>query len=156
MTDLEEWTPPIDDVTTKELDARIQAMATAKENYEAAKKASDEAFREYDGLRSEVLALMEQAGKKSYRVDEVGLVSVRHDLKVKYPATLEDRTKFLEWVRTTKGEEFFNSFVSVNYQTLNSFYNQEFAQAIENNQGSFELPGISQPTSEPVLSFRRN
>lgn len=155
MTDLEEWTPPTDDITTKHLDERITFLDQAKSAYEEAKKLSDEAHRVYDAARSEVMALMEQAGKKSYKVDGVGSVSLRHDLKVKYPATLDDRSKFLEWLRS-KGDEFFNTTVSVNYQTLNSLYNSEFQAAVEAGQGMFEIPGISQPTSEPILSFRRN
>lgn len=151
---LEGWDETAE-ISVKELDDVISNMALAKERYEEAKRVSNEKYAEYEELRRKVLVHLETLNKKSYKVDGIGTVGVKTELKVRYPETLDQRKEFFEWMKS-QGEDLLLTKFSVNYQTLNSMYNEEFERAAEEGRAAeFKIPGISDPVSENTLTFRR-
>ena len=150
----EEWNDN-SEVSVKDLDALVVTMSDAKDVYEEAKRVSNEKHAAYDSLRRKVLIHLEQLNKKSYKVDGIGTVGVKTELKVRYPETLDERKKFFEWMQA-QGEDLLLTKLTVNYQTLNSLYNEEFEKAAEEGRSAeFNIPGISEPASENTLTFRR-
>lgn len=144
-------------ITTKMLDEEVEKLQQLKTEYEAAKKISNSAHDLYEEQRKYVVLMLSKAGKNKYEAEGVGTVSVSTKLKVKYPAELTGRLEFLDYVEKKYGEEGLANLVSVNYNTLQSFYNEEFSSAIDEGQGdTFQIPGVSEPESEVTLSFRKS
>jgi len=142
-----------DSVTTEELDAAVSRMAEAKKEYDAKKKESNEAHAIWQSRAEYVQRLLEKAGKKSYKVDGVGTASIVEKLKVTVPSAPEDKAAFFTWLRETEGVDSFNHYATVNYQSLNSFYNLKYEES--ENKDTFEIPGLSSPESVKELRFRR-
>ena len=74
---------------------------------------------------------------------------------VRTPKTIEEKTAFFEWLNESKGREVYWTYVSVNSQSLNSFYKAEMEAAKEANDFDFKIPGIGEPEATPVLSKRK-
>lgn len=157
QVDLDDFTVVDETITTAELDAEVAKLRDLKDTYEAKKRESDNAHGDYQTQRLYLVSLLSKAGKKKYEAEGIGLISLSSKLKVKYPKTLEDRLRFLAYIDKKYGSEGMADLVSVNYQTLQSFYNGEFEEAAsQGSADSFEVPGISEPESEISLSFRKS
>lgn len=74
---------------------------------------------------------------------------------VRTPKTIEEKTAFFEWLNKSKGREVYWTYVSVNSQSLNSFYKAEMEAAKEAADFDFKIPGIGEPEATPVLSKRK-
>jgi len=143
-------------ITTEDLDKLVSIMKAAKSAYEIAKAQSDSLHKEYNEYRSKVIKALMATNKSKYFVDGVGTVSLVEKLKVRVPNDLQDKANFFNWLTRTMGEEGFLAHVGVNYQTLNSLYNQEFDKAKQDGTAdNFKIPGIGDPESETTLSFRQ-
>lgn len=144
-------------ITTAMLDEEVGKLKAYKDDYEEKKKESDKAHGDYNTQRLYLVSLLSKAGKKKYEAEGIGTIYVSSKLKVKYPQDIEGRQSFLEYVKGRYGEEAMANLVSVNYQTLQSFYNEEFQAAAESGDAStFQIPGIKEPESEVTLSFRKS
>lgn len=82
-----------------------------------------------------------------------GKVVISHRLSVKTPKTPEDREAFYNRL---KEQGLYEAMISVNSQTLNSYYKEEFEKAKERGDDDFEIPGIREVTMNPILSFKRS
>lgn len=143
-------------ITTENLDQMISVMAELKGNYEELKKQSDEAFKLYEKARGQVIAALSASNKSKYFVDGIGTVSLVEKLKVRTPQSIEEKGEFYKWLNQKFGADGFLSYTGINYQTLNSLYNQEFDKAREEGKAdSFNIPGVQQPDTEISLSFRQ-
>lgn len=145
-------------ITTQQLDEEVSKLKELKEVYEAQKRISDLAYGDYEDQRNYLVSLLAKAGKKKYEAEGVGTISVSSKLKVKYPQTLENRLEFLAYVKNKYGEDGLANLVTVNYNTLQSFYNDEFNAAAESGEAvdSFHVPGIPEPEETKTLSFRKS
>ena len=153
---LDQWDTQTEVVTTEELDEAVNAMSDFKGEYEAKKKISNDAHHQYEESRARVISLLAKANKTKYEVDGVGKVSVSQQLKVKFPSDHDQRASFFKWLNESYGGDGFLTYASVNYNALNSLYNQEFERAKdEGTADDFTVPGIASPEHEPKLSFRR-
>lgn len=155
---LELWDNIAEDksITTDDLDNMVSVMSKLKEEYEELKKQSDEAYKKYEQARRKVISALMATNKSKYFVDGIGTVSLVNKLKVKTPQTPEEKKAFYKWLNEKFGAEGFLAYTGINYQTLNSLYNQEFDKAVETgNADTFSIPGIAQPETETSLSFRQ-
>lgn len=145
-----------DTITTEELDSLVEAMSEAKADYEAKKKISTEAHADYQIKRAYLIAKLQAANKKKYDVEGVGSVTVTESLKVKTPKDFDDKQKLFDWIEGEMGQEGILSYLGINYNTLNSLYNERFAQAKEEGTGAdFNIPGINSPETEYGLRFKK-
>jgi hypothetical protein len=151
---IELWKEKPEDISVADLDQAVKALRMSKDQYAQTKKISDEAYGVVKDCESRLLTLMERAGKDKYICEGVGLVNITTGLSVKTPKTPEEKQAFFEWIRKNVGEDAYHAYMSVNSQTLNSFYNrtnQEYA-----DEGKIlEIDGLEQPTEYKKLSLRK-
>jgi hypothetical protein len=108
-----------------------------------------------DELEAKEAALMEilvSNNMGSFR-SPYGLASISKRLSVKTPKSEDDRKKFFEYL---KEKGVYDHLITVNSMTLNSYYKEEFAAAEQRGDAdTFTIPGITEVTIQPILSFRK-
>lgn len=153
VTDVHDWAES-KPVTVEELDLLVKHYLRAREIYEAAKKVSGDKYAEYQELENKLVQTLTDAGKKSYKVDGVGQVTRVVKNSVQTPKDVSDKRSFFKWVGEKYGEDVRDQMMSVNSQTLNSFYNQEVEKHADDPL--FGIPGIGSPTASEHLTFKRD
>lgn len=157
MSELDEWDGQIEDrsITTAQLDYEVTQLQAAKLVYEEAKAKSDASFAVYDQQRTKLVNILTAANKKSYKVDGVGLVTVKEQAKVQTPKTPEEKAELFKWLKEEMGAEGFLTYATVNHAQINSLHklkSEEYAEKGIN----FTMPGVGLPTTEKILSFTRS
>lgn len=147
-TMMEGWGLP-ETVSTEELDEAVQKLIKLEDDYEAKKKVSNEASDLVDNQRTFLLALLQKAHKTKYHVDGLGTVSMALKKQVQVPKNPADKKLMLEYFESL-GPELYNSYVTVNSMTLNSYFKQQ----VEIDP-DFTMPGITGVTEKPELRFRK-
>lgn len=145
---LSEWEQP-NAISTQDMDDAIKKLQELDEDYERKKKISSEAHERYENQRVMVLEMLKKTGKKKYHVDGVGTVSMAIKLQVSAPKDPASKKEMLEYFKSL-GDELFNSYVSINHQTLNSYVKQQ----VEIEPG-FVMPGVGSLTETPELRFKK-
>lgn len=147
---------PKTEVNVSEFDHLITALRGLRDRKD---ELNDEVKRlngEIDHVEAEILNFLNKTGKKNWEVPGVGLAYKYEKLEVKFPQNIEDRRKFENWLKEKYGEEMRGTMFTVNYQSLNKFYNEEYEKAVEKGLGdSFKIDGLDAPTSKVLIGFRR-
>ena len=139
-----------------EMDELITKSAEAWEKHDAAKAIASELYKEAEAIDEKILLALKDAGKSKYFVDGVGTMSIVSKLSVVVPKSLEAKKKFFAHLKK-KGEALLYSMLTVNSNTLNSWYNEEINQAEESGKAEgFLVPGIDQPTTRESLRLLRD
>lgn len=133
----------------EELCAKIAAQRDTVAVIAAEKKVEEERLEE---LEATMVATLRELDMTSFK-SKSGQFIISHRMSVKLPATPEDRQKFFDYL---KGRELFDNMISVNSQTLNRFYKDEFAEAKERGDFDFEIPGIGPATVVETLSVKKS
>lgn len=128
---------------TYALDAEIDAA-------ELAIKPKKAELARLEALLMEQLQLGELTSYKS----KYGTVvrSVRYSVQT--PKTKDDKQAFFGWLGN-RGEEVRWQYTSVNSQSLNALYKAEMEIAREEGNIDFRIPGIGEPSAQPILSRRK-
>lgn len=142
------------EITVKDLDQAVTEMVEARKQYDDAKELSNAFHAKLEERKERLLQMLEATGKSSYKVDGVGTVSKVEKLKVSMPTTPEAKEKFFSWLLENEGKDGFNHYATVNYQSLNSLYNQRYEEATDKSM--FEIPGIKAPEVSLELRFKSN
>lgn len=82
-----------------------------------------------------------------------GTVIMNARFTVKTPKEKEDKEAFFEYL---KSKGMYDDMVSVNSQTLNSWYKEEMEAAKREGNFGFKIPGIGDPTAFEYISFRKS
>jgi len=154
--ELSEWTDEVQNVapvTVEALDALVEQYSREREDYEAAKKISGEKYAVYQETEVRLMNTLKALGKKSYKVDAIGNIILVTKNVVTTPKTLENKRELFGWINKLYGADVLDTMVSVNHQTLNSFYNQEAEKSV--HDPLFHIPGLEMPTLTESVSFRR-
>jgi hypothetical protein len=151
MSWYEDENKELDKVTISELEELCLAIKNQREECDRIKMEAKAANEKLDELEKKMMGCLSALGKNSYKSD-VGLFTVTHRISVRVPQG-DDKAAFFEWL---KEKGYYDSYVTVNSQSLNSLYRQEFEKAkAEGSLDSFSIPGIGEPTINEVLSFRK-
>lgn len=142
------------EVTTAELDEVVVSLKAAREEYDKAKAISTEKNSEVDKLEQKLIDLLGAAGKTSYIVENVALITISLKTQVTTPKSIEDKEKFFAWLEKKLGREGMVAYQTVNYQSLNSLYNSSMKEAIERGESWEGVDGIDMPTVVKTLSMR--
>jgi ATP-dependent protease HslVU (ClpYQ) ATPase subunit len=137
--------------TIQEMEKMVEEIADLRmkeSQASAAKKAATEAL---EAAELRMLTTLNGEGLTSYR-GSMGLVSLSYRTSVKTPKTDEDRQKFFDYL---KERGLYDKLISVNSQTLNSFYKSELEAALESGKDGCEIPGINEVSVQEILSFRK-
>ena len=151
--DISDWQDK-KELSLTEMDSLIKEYVKKREDYDAAKKVASTKYEELSTLEERIITTLEGAGKKSYRVDGLGTFSVATKLTITTPKTVDQKSELFEYIREKHGEEVLLSMLSINYQTLNSFYNTEASNA--EDRAMFSLPGVEAPMSKKEPRFTRS
>ncbi len=103
----------------------------------------------YDELESKVIGVLTDTGKEKYHVENFGTLYFSNRETVSMPKDPEARAKFFTYLKE-KGH--YESLITVNSQTLNSYYRQEADAA---NSPDFKIPGLNAPSVIKSLGMRR-
>lgn len=139
----------------RELQTKIKELKETRDNYDAKKLELQEIDSKCSALEADILQHFEENNMTSFRVDGVALISVSEKMSVKTPKTPEEKTAFFNWLKETKGEEVLLHYQTVNSQSLNSFYKQEWESMDDDKKLTFNIPGLEAPTSVKKLSVRK-
>lgn len=142
--------PPI---TTKQLDDAIAKLSERRKDYEEKKRISNDADALVTESEQEVLSLLEQANKKNYQLDGVAKVISVTKFKVNTPKDLGDKAKFFKWLNKTLGADGFLAYATINYNSLQALWNQEYEKA--EDKVSFNIDGIGSPIEVKELRMNK-
>ena len=137
------------EITVEQLDELCRDVVRTRDDYEAAKKTSNEYDAIHKKAKAELMDALNKLGKKSYAVDGLGTVSKVERLKVNVPKDLESRKEMIDYF-LGQGENISSKYLTVNSMSLNSWYRQE-----AENDPLFELPGVGEPTLDEYLQVRK-
>lgn len=137
----------------KEIDELSLQYVKARAEYEAKKTAASEAYKEVEKLEFDLLDKLSKAGKNQWRMDGVGLFSVKTTMNVTTPKTLENKLALFDYVMSKYGKEVVADKFAMHSKSLQGFYNEELQAS--SDPSLFVLPGIDAPTASQSLSFRK-
>lgn len=138
------------DVTVNELSGMCQKLFELREIVDDIKEQLREAQENYDSCETELLEMLEALGLKSFK-SPLGSIETRRRESVRVPQG-PAKDEFFNYLRE-KGQ--FDALITVNSQTLNSWYKQESEQAIK-EQRMLVVPGLGAPTFSMSLVLKRN
>lgn len=154
MADLNDFEEKKADVSLKEIEDTIQEFNDAYSEYEKVSKVQKEASKKKEQAKMKLIDLMNSIGKKSYKLEGLGTVSVTEKTSVSIPGP-EGLKEFRDYYVKKYGEDAAVTFFKPNSQSLNSFYKKEMEEAAARGE-ALEVPGLEMPTSFYNLSFRRS
>lgn len=143
------------DTTIKDLEEKCQKLANLREEIETDKRALSVKNEMLENLEGNLMAELKEIGKSSYK-SEYGTVMRTEKWRVNLPKTPEEKVAFFNYLKE-KGH--FDDLITVNSQTLNSYFTQEW-EAVKKGDNpeeaiGFTLPGLEQPKLFETLAFRR-
>ncbi len=136
-----------EDVTVATFETLCDSMIKQKKIVDELKERLKDESGIMEKMKTKFMAHMTDQKKKKYQANS-GTFSVTDKTSVKVPKSPEDRALFFGWLRD-KGV--FQSVITVNSQTLNSIYKQEFDAAEDPH---FKIPGINAVTTYQTLNIR--
>lgn len=145
----EDWGIETREVSTAELDNLITRYNEARAEYDAQKAISTDRFNVMESLKMEVIKLLQTAGKTKYEAEGIGKITLVDKLTVTTPKSMDEKVLFFGWIQKKFGDDYL-AYLSVNYQTLNSLYNNEIKETGE------AIPGLEQPTTTTELRFSKS
>lgn len=140
-------------ITVDEMNQKVVEIRAKEEEYEAAKKVSTQLGHEVDSLYEQVGKMLLDLGQDSFRTP-LGTVSLRKRTSFKVPKDEESKQVFFQKL---KDMGVFESMITVNSNTLNSFLKAEYesAEAIGQDMVTYQFPGIDPPTVSVTASLRK-
>jgi hypothetical protein len=105
-------------------------------------------------LVEKIIYVMKESGKTSYQIGGKKLI-LSQRATVPTPKTREEKEAFFNYLMSTHGEDVYWNYLSVNSQSLNSFYKAEREAAVEKQDMDFKIPGIGEESIMSTLSVRK-
>lgn len=148
---LSEWdTGSSAEINLSAMDALVKEYKEKRDQYDELKRQASEAWKLVEDVQNKIMKALEAAGKKSYKVDGVGTFSMVTKQVVGMPKTIEGKEKLFNYLRETYGEDLVLSLQTINWQSLNGFYNEEAAKS---DDPAFLFPGMDAPTTRTEPRF---
>ncbi len=156
MTDQTEPIEFAQHVTTEELDEAVRLIRKCTEDYEAKSAIAKDAHFQLEHAKKTLTDLLVKAGKSKYDAEGIGKVAMVNRLSVKFPKDLNDRKSLMEWLRGKMGDEGVLTYFTINSQTLNSLYKEQFEHAkLHGDAATLTIPGLDEPTAALSVRFNR-
>ncbi len=141
-------------LTLTEMETLVSDWLATEAELDAQKKAIIAPLQtKLDALEGKLLEQLEAAGIKSYSAKAVTVTrAVRYTVAT--PKTPAEKGAYFDWVRG-KSEDLYWAQMSVNSQTLNSFYKEQMEIAKDAGDMDFAIPGLGEPQAKPYLMRRK-
>lgn len=140
-------------ITVKEVKDAIARLRVVRAEIDLLEEQKKPLNEEKDKLQSSITAMLKEMGEKSFSC-EYGTVSKVTEYTVTMPQG-EAKEKFFNFLRE---RGVFESLATVNYQTLNAYYKEQWELAKQGDPMeamNFSLPGIGEPKSFETIRFRK-
>jgi len=142
------------EVTVQDLETLAEQMAAMREDIEIDKKALSEKNALLEEIENKFLTHLKELGKTSYK-SNFGTVSKVEKWRVNLPDSPEAKEQLFAYLM----EKGLKSMLTVNSNTLNSYYMQEWEQVKASGDAeaamNFTVPGIKEPKLHETISFRK-
>jgi len=135
---------------------KIKLLFNKKSEKELASATLDRITKEYTALSNEILKMMESLDLEKQHVPGFGTVSRQENWSVKVPKTPDEKTRVFDYIREKYGQDALMGYVTINSNSLNAFYKQEFELAKERKDVRWKLPGIEEPSVYFKLGVRKS
>jgi hypothetical protein len=151
-------------VTLEQLEALITKYRAAREAAEKFRVEKTKAEKEFDELEGKLIEAMEQTGKTKVFVEGAGTLYFINKMTVPSPKTAADKKQLFDYIQAEYGTPTLLDKLSINYQTLQSFYNNAAKEYVEKCEkegkpelaATFHIPGLEAPTNKRSLGFRKD
>lgn len=127
------------------------------ETWEMYRKVAEESERikvlseKLNEMKSKVLAYMEHYELEKQHIPGYGTLSITNRFSVRVPKG-DDKLKFFEFL---KEKGVFEDMVTVNSQTLNSWYKEQLEEQLNAGNPDWMAPGIGEAKLSKTLAFRK-
>lgn len=138
-------------LTMDEINAQISKIADLRVKEAAAAQAKKMVLDELEVAENKMIEMLIACNMKSHRGPD-GMAVISYKTSVKTPKTPEHRAAFFAYL---KEQGLYDAMISVNSQTLNSLYKEGLEQAKNDGKDDYQIPGITEVTINPSLSFRK-
>ncbi len=140
-------------ITVEQMNKHVEAMRAKEAEYEEAQKVSTALKHEVDALYDQAGQMLLELGQESFRTP-YGTLSLRKRRSFKVPRDEESRQAFFDELRE---RGVFDSMITVNSNTLNSFLKEEYelAESRGEDMVTYKFPGVEPPTVSVTASLRK-
>lgn len=145
---------PVNPSTLSEMEKLVEGLFNTKEALEQLAEQEKELQSARRDLENKIMSKLKEVGNTTY-VSKFGRASIKTSLSYKIPKDIEAKKKLFEYIKN-KGDDVYNSLLSVNSQTLNAWAKAENQHAADNGIFPFEIPGLDEPISYETISFRKS
>lgn len=145
---------PVNPSTLSEMEKLVEGLFNTKEALEQLAEQEKELQSARRDLENKIMSKLKEVGNTTY-VSKFGRASIKTSLSYKIPKDIEAKKKLFEYIKS-KGDDVYNSLLSVNSQTLNAWAKAENQHAADNGIFPFEIPGLDEPISYETISFRKS
>jgi len=133
------------------LQMRTALAAELKISIDRKKLELEKQQEEFLGIQAEIIRILEAMDAESIKIHGFNFY-VEEKASVRVPKTIEEKRLLFAYL---KEQGLFEEMVSVNSQTLNSFYKSMAEQAAAEGNLDFRIPGVEEPSSYKQLKMRR-
>lgn len=152
LTEQEQLSKEAKSLTVEEFDDLVKKLKILRESYDQAKKVASDINTECERLENKLLFTLEETNRTNYKSPN-GTISIMHKWRVNNPQTDEDKAALFAHLQE---RGIFERFATVNNNSINSLYMQDWEAARERGEGmEFKMPGIGEAKLNKVLSFRK-
>lgn len=130
-----------------EFKSLIKSYSAKKIDYECAKANLSRLSEDMHDIEVQIEAAMEALQLSKFSMDEIGTVYIQQNMSVKTPKLPEDKEAFYAYLKSI-GE--FDSMISVNSQTLNSWYKAKLEAGVDPN-----IPGLREVSEYKKVILRK-
>jgi len=140
-------------ITVEQMNKHAETIRAKEAEYEAAKKISTALGKEVDSLYDMMGKMLLELGQDSFRTP-LGTMVLTKRKSFKVPQGEESRNAFFAKLREM---DVFDSMITVNSNTLNSFLKAEWeaAEARGEDMVTYRFEGIEPPTISVTASLRK-
>lgn len=153
MSDNQDWfeKPDVSENTLKNLAELCDKAFDLRSQIDQEQALVDEKKKALMEMQAQIQATLEEAGLESFKANS-GTAYIQERTSFKIPVNPEEREAFFKYLKD-KGA--FDSLITVNYQTLNSFCKVELENALKEGDVNHKIPGIGEPTIFKEIRLRK-
>lgn len=151
--ELSAWEQPVE-VNLATLDNMVKELVELRKVYQDRKEIASKAYEEVEAMEAKISSVLQASGKSKYFVDGVGTAYLINKYVIRSPKDNHSKQLLFDYIKQNHGEDVLMSKLSINHQSLNSFYNEEVAALAKEGKVA-QIPGIEEPVHEVNLGFRK-
>lgn len=139
------------EVSVEALDRLVIEIMEARKEVEVQQAILTEKNKKVMELEGKAVAHLKETGREKYQTP-FGTIRILNRWRVNLPKTSEDKKALFDFLRE---REIFDTYATVNSNSLNSFYMKEWEAAQQRGEGmTFSMPGIKAPSLFESFSLR--